>query len=204
MLTKKTRKHAVQEDIKAIDDIQFSPESNKSYDSNFDSIVRKILLITWLPSMLPLALWYMTHMEVVKISAESVLRTCLGLGIMNALFSLVLVVSMFKSIDTYLNFKCHIKNALKLGLSVDNLIKNTAQFMCVSSVIISLGVAFSSEPSLIGWAWPVAFFPSLLVAKVLHGVDKRRLGLTKLIRKIKRRIHDEEKRTWLKLWPNVM
>jgi len=204
MLTKNTRKQAVQEDIQAINAIRFSCASHQEFNSSFDSIVRKIVLMTWLPSMLPPVLWYMTHMEVVKNSAESVLKTCLGLGIMNALFSLVLVVSMFKSIHTYLNFKDHIKNALKLGLSVDNLIKNTARFMCVSSVIISLGVAFSSEPSMIGWAWPVAFFPSLLVAKVLHGVEKRHLGLTAIIRKIKRRIHDEEKRTWLKIWPNVM
>jgi hypothetical protein len=204
MLSKNTREQAVQEDIETLKTLRFSYGSEQAFNSSFDSISRKIVLMTWGPSMLPPFLWYLAHISLVKTDADSVLRTCLGLGIMNISFSIVLLVFMFKSIHTYLNFKDDIKNRLKLGCAVDNLIKRTAQFMCVSSAIISLGVAFSSEPSLIGWAWPVVFFPSLLVAKVLYSIEKKRIGLTALVGKIKRRIHDEEKRTWIKLWPNVM
>jgi hypothetical protein len=204
MLTKNTRIQAAQEDIQAMNAIRFSCASHQEFNSSFNSIVGKVVLMTWLPSMLPLVLWYMTHMGIVKNSAESVLRTCLGLGIMNALFSLVLVVFMFKSIHTYLNFKYHIKNALKLGFMVNKLVKRTAKFMFFSCFIISLDVAFSSDPITITWAWPTVFFPSFVLARVLYGVEKRHLGLNTLVRKIKRRIQEEHQQTWLKLWPNVM
>jgi len=204
VLTKNTREQAVQEDIEALKALRFSCGSEQAFNSSFDSISRKIVLMTWGPSMLPPVLWYLAHINVVKTDADSALRTCLGLGIMNVSFSIVLLVFMFKSIHTYLNFKDDIKNRLKLGCAVDNLIKRTAQFMCIAFFIISLGVAVSSEPILMGWAWPVAFFPSLLVAKVLYSIEKRRLGLITLVSKIKRRIREEHQQPWMKLWPNVM
>jgi len=204
MLTKNTRKQAVQEDIQALNAIGFSCESDQAFNSSFDLIARKIVLMTWIPSMLPPVLWYLAHINVVKTDADSVLRTCLGLGIMNISFSIVLLAFMFKSIHTYLNFKDDIKHRLTLGCAVDNLIKRTAKFMCVAFTIISLGVAASSEPILMGWAWPVAFFPSLLVAKVLYSIEKRHLGLNTLIHTIKRRIREEHQQPWMKLWPNVI
>jgi hypothetical protein len=197
-------KQAAQEDIQMLEVTNFSCGGIKDYDPKFNAITKKIMLMTWLPSMLPLAIFQVAHLDAAKDSIASVAQTCLALGLLNVIFSLIFVLAMLKSIDTYLNFKYHIKNALKLGLSVDNLIKNTARFMCISSVIISLGVAFTFEPITIFWAWPTAFLPSLVLAKFFYAVEKRRLGLTTLIRKIKRRVNDEEKQTWLKLWPNVI
>ena len=204
MLTKKTREQAVQEDIHTLERTHVSWSGIEEYDSKFDAIVRKTVFTTWPMSMLPLVIFQVAHRDDAKDAIASVARTCLALGLLNMIFSLIFIVALFKSIDTYLTFKCKIKNTLTLGLNVDNLVKRTATFMCGLFLIFSLGVAFTFDPITIFSAWPMAFFPSLVLAKIFYVVEKRRLGLSQLIRKIKRRIHDEEKRTWLKLWPNVM
>lgn len=204
MLSTNKIKQAIQEDIQALEAINIAYEPIKEYSSKSNSIIKKVMLMTWLPSMLPLIIFQMKHIDDAKDSIASVAQTCLSLGLFNVICSLIFVLAAIKSIRTYLIFTHKIKNTLKIGCEVDKLIKRTAQVMCGLFLMFSLGVALTFSPITIFFAWPIAFFPSLVLAKIYHSIEKRRLGLTKLIRKIKRRIHDEEKRTWLKLWPNVM
>tara|TARA_R110000868_G_scaffold103862_1_gene285793 strand:+ start:215 stop:829 length:615 start_codon:yes stop_codon:yes gene_type:complete len=204
MLNTNAEKQAVQEDILTIEVTHFSRGGVKEYDSKFNDIAKKIMLMTWLPSMLPLAIFQVAHLDAAKDSIASVAQTCLSLGLFNVICSLIFNLAMFKSIRTYLIFTHKIENTLKIGCEVDKLVKRTAQVMCGLFLIFSLGVALTFSPITIFFAWPIAFFPSLVLAKIYHSIEKRRLGLTQLIRKIKRRIHDEEKQTWLKLWPNFI
>tara|TARA_R110002126_G_scaffold125671_3_gene267893 strand:+ start:4743 stop:5354 length:612 start_codon:yes stop_codon:yes gene_type:complete len=200
MLNTHSFKRAVQEDIESLEQLDFDLKPSKKIGTEFKSVRWRVLLVIWIASMLPIAMACMKDFGYLKNNIGIVLTHTLVVGVVNAVLTFILVAFMLTTLYNYVYFNQKIKDKLKLGGVINQMIRKSAWLAYISFIsVLMLATDIISLSNFI--AWPLALLPALIIAKIFISVENKRLGIDKLMQNIKQSIAIRNNLKALKVMP---
>ncbi|MDF1684486.1 MAG: hypothetical protein P1U36_07480 [Legionellaceae bacterium] len=187
MLNVNSFKRAIHEDIETLGGIEFDLKPNNKMNAEFKSIAWGIFFKVWIASMLPILMVYIKDFRELKNYIGGAVVHTLQYGGVNAVLTILLLIFTATSLYNYVYFNQRIKDELKLGGIINQVIKSSACLAYLTFLFI-LSLAADFYPIWASFAWPLALLPALAVAKVFLTVSNRRLGIIELTQNIKHSI----------------